>query len=612
MTTLTMPTIKVEVAFQKYPKDTVASGDWTDITKYCLGLSTTLGRQHELNQVGPSTATMTLTNQDGRFSSWNTGSPYYYAGAGLTPGHPVRVTATWASVSYPIYSGFVKSYIPAYGATRATMTLACYDWLALLNFNSLDNTAYSILPLASATNYWPLDDPIGSASLSDDKGSAPFTAFYGTLGVAGPFPTSSATAVLFPSVWAQANTAASVPTSAAMSVDLWVNTTDAGLDLFTLPSLVTTGGDFSLWLVGGHVTAAVKGTTISTTRPNVADGQWHYVAMTYSGSVVLIYVDGALVGSGSATGTVTSAQVLIGFTSSSATMAQVALYPAVLTPAQITSQFALGSAGFVTQDTGSRAAVTLQVGGVPAAAIQSTMAGSGNVTVQGSTSSLATTTVMGYLNTVMSSERGLIYQTPAGVVTFRSRHYPYETSTSTTSRYTFGYTTGQLHYYSANIVPGMDDIDIWNNVLVGRNGGVVQQSQDTTSQTHYGRRTMNQSGLLFINDLDSQDLAQGLLSQYKDAKPRVRSLVVDNTIGAGAALPAMLGLDLLDRITVNWRPIDGSTIDFTQPSLVEQITHVVTPSTWTTTLAVTPVGTESFWILGTTALNNTTPVGLGF
>ena len=611
MTSLTMPAISVQVAFQKYPKDTVASGDWTDITKYVQGLSTTLGRQHELNQVGPSTATMTLTNQDGRFSSWNTGSPYYYAGAGLTPGHPVRVTATWASVSYPIYSGFVKSYIPAYGATRATMTLACYDWLALLNFNSLDNTAYSILPLASATNYWPLDDPIGSATAHDAKGSAPFTAGSATLGVAGPFPTSSATALLFPGplFFASASTTASVPTSAAMSVDFWVNTASLTNQLFHLGSAFT---DFYLALTGGHVTASVKGTTTTTTEPNIADSKWHYVAMTYSGSVVLIYVDGALVATGSATGTVTSASASLGVVTETQTMAQVALYPAVLTPAQIASQYAIGAAGFQTEDTGSRAAATLQVGGVPAAAIQSTMAGSGNVTVQGSTSSLATTTVMGYLNTVMSSERGLIYQTPAGVVTFRSRHYPYETSTSTTSRYTFGYTTGQLHYYSANIVPGMDDIDIWNNVLVGRNGGVVQQSQDTTSQTHYGRRTMNQSGLLFINDLDSQDLAQGLLLQYKDAKPRVRSLVVDNTIGAGAALPAMLGLDLLDRITVNWRPIDGSAIDFTQPSLVEQITHVVTPSTWTTTLAVTPVGTESFWILGTTALNNTTPVGLGF
>ena len=609
MTTLTMPTIKVEVAFQKYPKDTVASGDWTDITKYCLGFSSSMGRQHELNQVGPSTATMMLTNQDGRFSSWNTGSPYYYAGAGLTPGHPVRVTATWASVSYPIYSGFVKSYIPTYGATRATMTLACYDWLALLNLNSLDTGAYSILPLASASNYWPLDDPIGSATAHDAKGSAPFSNGTYTFGNPGPFPTSSATCASTIAVLERMVTTSTIASTAARSVDLWVKTTIGYGEIFGMG----VGSDFLLNITAtGFVNATVKGTGTPTSTVNVMDGQWHYLAVTYSGSVVLIYIDGVLAVTGSAAGAVTTAIANVGITSAALSVAQVASYNAVLTPAQIASQYDIGFAGFQTEDTGSRAAITLQLGGLPAAAIQSTMAGSGNITIQGSSSSLAATTVMSYLNTVMGSERGVIYQNTSGVVTFLNRHYSYESTNANTSQYTFGYATGQLHYHAESLVPGQDDIDIWNNVLVGRNGGVTQQAQDTTSQSHFGRRSMNSTGLLFTNDLDSQGLAQGLLLQYKDAKPRVRSMTVDNTIGAGAALPAMLGLDLLDRITINWRPIDGSTVDFSQQSLVEQISHVVTPSTWTTTLAVTPIGTESFWILGTTALGNTTPVGLGF
>jgi hypothetical protein len=67
-------------------------------------------------------------------------------------------------------------------------------------------------------------------------------------------------------------------------------------------------------------------------------------------------------------------------------------------------------------------------------------------------------------------------------------------------------------------------------------------------------------------------------------------------------LANQLGRKLLDRITINWRPMDGSTVDFSQASLIEQISHTVTPTEWTTTLAVTPVGTESFFILGTSTL----------
>ena len=61
----------------------------------------------------------------------------------------------------------------------------------------------------------------------------------------------------------------------------------------------------------------------------------------------------------------------------------------------------------------------------------------------------------------------------------------------------------------------------------------------------------------------------------------------------------MLGRQLLDRITVNWRPLDGSGVDFSQQSLIEQITHTVTPEVWTTAWSVTPVGTESFGLYGT-------------
>ena len=604
MTSLTMPTISVQVAFQDTPYAT--SPVWTDVTRWVLGLSTTMGRQHELNQVAPSTATLQIDNQDGRFSPWNTGSPYYYTASGLAPGHPVKITATWLGVTYPVFRGVTKSWVPTYGATRATMTLACYDILALLNFNSLDNTTYSILPMASANDYWPLDDPIGSTQASDDKGTHPALNNGAQFGVAGAFPTSSATGVLFPSILTNLVTAAAVSTAAAMSVDLWVNTTTATTTLFKLGAAFI---DFYLGLTSGYVTATVKGTTTTAISPNVADGQWHHVALTYSGSVVQLYVDGVPVRSGTATGTVTSAFAYIGIANASQSMAQVALYPLELTPAQIASQYAIGSAGFVTQDTGARTTAVLQVAGVPSAMYS---IGTGTTTVQGSSSSLAATSVMSYLNTVMSSERGILYQDAGGTIRFLNRHYPYESANANTNQFTFGYATGQLHYYPAGLVPGMDDIDIWNNVQVGRNGGVTQTAADTTSQTNYGRRTMNATGLLFLNDLDSMGLAQGMLLEYKNAKARVRSMTVDNTIGAGAALPAMLGLDLQDRITINWRPIDGSTVDFTQASLVEQISHTVTPSTWTTTLAVSPVGTETFWRLDMTALDNTVPTGLGF
>ena len=103
MSTYNWGAASVQVAFQNNPFDT--SPTWTDITRYVEGFTTSAGRQHELQQVAPSTCNLTLSNQTGIFSPWNTGSPYYYSGTGLIPGHPVRVVAqpTSASVTTPVF-----------------------------------------------------------------------------------------------------------------------------------------------------------------------------------------------------------------------------------------------------------------------------------------------------------------------------------------------------------------------------------------------------------------------------------------------------------------------------------------------------------------------------
>jgi Concanavalin A-like lectin/glucanases superfamily len=590
-----MPTMQVQVAFQNNPYDT--SLTWTDITRYVMGLSTTMGRQHELQQVQPSTATITLTNQDGRFSPWNTSSPYYYSGSGLTPGHPVRVTATWSGTTYPVFYGYAKGWVPAYGAARATMTLQCYDVLALLNLNTLDTGQYGVFPTANAAYYWPLNDGVTASSAAPAVGGTalnvlrPPVAF----GYPGPFLTTADTSVNISSGGVLAPASTISISSTAISWELWCKGTSYGNG-----ELLTFGGGDGIIILGGYPYSYGM-----TATHRVDDGNWHHIVMSSNGTTASLYVDGVLNATTSA-GPFLEAFIGLGahvgtaFPATSATLAQVAIYTTALTATQVANQYAIGTAGFLTQDTGARISAILATAGLDASQYN---VGAGTVQVEGSTSSLAATTAMSYINTVTNTERGLVYQDPAGVVQFRNRHYVYENAAGSTSNATFGYASGQIQYLSTGLVPGTDDLDLWNNILVNRNGGIVQRAADATSQAKYGRRTLSgYTGLLFTNDGDSLDLAQGLLYQYKNPSTRVRSLTLSSTINAGAALPQMLGRQLLDRITINWRPIDGTSVDFSQQSLIEQVTHTVTPDQWTTTFAVTPVGTESFFILGTSLL----------
>lgn len=602
-----MPTTTVQVAFQNNPFDT--SLTWTDVTKYVTGFTTSMGRQHELQQVGPSTATIQLTNQDGRFSPWNTASPYYYSGTGLTVGHPVRIRATWSGTTYDVFYGYVKGWVPVYGAAKAAMSLQCYDTLALLNLNTLDTGQYGVFPIANATHYWPLTEAVGSTTAVDAAGSFDLTTPHPELcvfGAAGPFTTTTNTSVRVNySVNQNSTLAASGSTGlgSTFSIEGWIKVRPTLIGGAGFQSLLDYG-DVHLGLTNpnGYVQFTGAGGVNVSGSTNLIDSNWHYLVASYNGAVMSLYVDSVLVASKAMTvssggGYVSTATAA---TDNGCNIAQLAVYSVALTPAQIANQYAIGTAGFVTQDTGSRIAAILQTAGLNSSQYN---LDTGNVTIGGSSSSLATSTVMSYINTIVNTERGVLYQDPSGVVQFRNRHYVYENSAGNTSQATFGYATGELHYLSSGLVPGLDDLDLWNNISVSRNGGVPQVVFDTASQTAYGRRTQSgNSGLLFINDNDSLDLAQGLLYQYKNPTARVRSIALSSTIAAGASLPQQLGRKLLDRITINWRPMDGTSANFSQQSLIEQISHTVTPTEWTTTLAVTPIGTESFFIIGTSTL----------
>lgn len=602
---LQVPASKVEVAFTS--STFAASPTWTDITRYVLGYTSTAGRQHELQQVNPSTAVIQLMNQPvstadpgGRFSPWNTSSPYYHSGSGLTPGHPVRITATASSTTYNIFYGYTQSWVPKYGQSASTMTLNCYDAMALLNLNTLDtgqyeNTVSADSPLA----YYELADPIGSTTAADAMGGTAATVSGSvSFGQPGALASDVSTSALSSAGVGSAflNLPASV-SGTAVSVTGWVKTTTPTPG----SSLIVSYNGTTALLLGVATSSGVAEATIGThtlTGPNVADGAWHFLAVTGDGTTMRLYVDGAQVANTACTSSVTS-HTGIGATSGGppAGYAHIAVYDTTLTPAQIETQYQIGTAGFVVQDSGARINAILALAGIPAGLNN---VGAGVVNVQAVTSPLTTTTAASYLQQVVNTERGMLYQDPTGVLQFRNRDYVYNTSSSNTSQATFGYASGQLHYFSSNLVPGEDDTDLWNNVPVGRQGGVVQRASDATSISNYGRRTLQgYTSLLFEADEDAADLAQFLLYQYKNPQPRVRGITMDSTIGNGANIAQMLGRGLLDRITINWRPLDGSSADFSQQSLIEQITHTVTPEKWTTTWAVTPIGTEAFGVYGT-------------
>ena len=78
-----------------------------DVSNQVDYITTKRGRQAEADQFQTGTLTMRIVDQNGDFNPQNVSGPYYSL---LSPMRKVAITATYASVTYPVFSGFITSY----------------------------------------------------------------------------------------------------------------------------------------------------------------------------------------------------------------------------------------------------------------------------------------------------------------------------------------------------------------------------------------------------------------------------------------------------------------------------------------------------------------------
>ena len=116
-----------------------------DVSNQVDYITTKRGRQAEADQFQTGTLTMRIVDQNGDFNSQNVNSPYYLL---LSPMRKVAITATYASVTYPVFSGFITSYTTT---TPQNATDVVYTTITAVDaFRLAQNAQISTVPGTSA------------------------------------------------------------------------------------------------------------------------------------------------------------------------------------------------------------------------------------------------------------------------------------------------------------------------------------------------------------------------------------------------------------------------------------------------------------------------------
>jgi hypothetical protein len=551
---MTLPTYKIEIAFNAGVTTPAASRTWTDVTAYVLldsGIDITYGRGDWRSEADPNTLRLTLNNSDGRFTAGRSASPYY---PNVRLGRPIRVTATVGGVSSVRFLGFVDEWPldwPAAVGTFATAQITASSRLAWLNEGTeLRSIIEEEILLDAPVSYWTMGEAAGATSAGDSSGGGATLLPYRstvTFGSATGSGTDGLTAAVF-------NNAA-LQTRAQFTLGL-----DLTYEAFVLlpaspPSAQVTlfvGADSQFYVdTSGALVGYARGTT--TTGPILADGLTHHVAFAWNGATTAIYVDGASVATGGAVlGLTNTAPITVGPYNSvpgySVTIAHAAVFDTALSSARIAAHAAAGLTGFAGETPAARITRYASYTDIPATELSLDTGQVPGLTHLDTTG----TTAVDMMRKIEATEEGILFDRADGLLGFHDRAHRYSASPS----FVLDVTLGQV---GAAPQSRLDRAAIRNDVsATSTDGTLTAHIINSSSVTNYG--PARESLELATSNADEVfEHASWLVNQYNEPQPRIPQLTVNLNNFTDTQTQAILAAAVSTRFTVKGMPSQAAT-----------------------------------------------------
>lgn len=600
---------------------------WSDITADVRDSSVRIsrGKGSEIPTYASSSLSLTLNNRARKYDPEYASSPLY---PNVRPRKRIRVRATWASTTHTIWTGYIDSFPQRYPMANfdATVELAAYDALALLNDVVLDDAAYVYARDTVGDLQMALRNASGRVWV-DDVAGAQFFRRRGIAATGDGLGVGPSTGIELDgnSYWSwapppQAGTPVIAGTAVTYACWFRVDSLHASLTrtLFGTTQPATTVGGVPVTALRVGVTDVGKviyssGSDSAYTTGDYGDGLAHHLVITHTGTTVAIYVDGIDVTDAASgpwwTAAPSTGVNLIGYLPNATANAywdgaisDLMVFSKALTAAQAAELYRL-SAGSMIESTGARGGRLLALAGVPSGLRAMTDAGRGTVADIDTWGQSA----LSQLQLVADSEQGRLFVDTRGNVTLQDRYWWQSSPRGRTTQATFSDDLADLYYLDVGADRSLREVQ--NSVDVTGSQGLRGTSADATSVAAYGTRSASVSTILSTQG-QVDDLATGLVALRKDPVTRLDAITVRPAIQT-SAWPQVLRLELGDRIVHEIMPARGaaSTAQLARTLIVERLDWSITASDWAVAITGSPIPALTIFTLDQSLLDGTDVLG---
>jgi hypothetical protein len=582
------PTPIVEIAFDASPYD--VSPTWTDVTSWVRSLSTSRGRSDDWSDFDGS-ATVVLNNRTRRFDPYYTSGTYY---GKLLPRKQIRIRAQTndggSPVTHDVFRGFISGWSPSWtdAGTDSTVTLSCFDALQLLGSEQLPaDWSRQYILTTSPRHYYPCDEPITpfSTGTLKDYGSEPLPM---TVTSAASSGSQLAVGLVNSSVTGTGSNAANSSlggtnsSPGSFSVSCWAvpDGSTGGSSQFVQGNIynhtfylgysASTGKFFVEISEPTFANTKIATTNISTWDSGMArmfSFDWNSSART-----IAMYIDGIAV----ATTTTNSAGIVVALPENvnigTGSVQQVIVWSTGIAQSIFQEIFRYSTVTLPETTTARAQRIIAQT---PFSASLCSFPASPAVSVLDITDDAPFAAPE--LRTVAASEGAPLFVSKAGVLTMYQQQQQFTQSRSIVSQVTYG-TGGTDMGQLFELMPDGDSLRNVANIEMSQ-GGVYTQ-ENTASVNAYG--ASSESVKTQVQTLaDAVEVANITTGWGGQVYPRLSP--VDVVLDSANNWSPTMGLELMDRITVNAQPPSGGNA-ITVPMLVQNIQHDAVPGFWQTTL----------------------------